>query len=644
MISVLLALVGVCVFTLFAVSITANRWGDVDTRPGPAELLDGIGIAAPGLLLLALISIRAGLFNRSIALGLVAVAVVAVEPRRARRLLEWSTWVWGALALIAGGVWLRRNPVYFLGDWSDFGEYVNRGNSIADGGLPGGFFPPLTESYLALGHLMFSERHAMTIVVVLSVLTGLFVAGVAWALTRSGLAAWVAAALFVIHPVAVWFGRLPTSEVGYGLLSTILAFQLIRASQGVPAWPVALTVAAMVVSRPNGLVLVLPFAAIIVIAMLASQGYEDWRPTVPPFVVGWVAGFVWLANFDLFRSVVATFGGEFGVDTADLSERLGTSRWQGVILVAMAVYGVALYLIAGSRNRSDSLRDLTPAVLGGGVALSFLLVWGAGRLFMLRDGFSAIGYATIIAAALGVAALLAGRLLDVPTSMPAVATILAPATMWTLVYAFQFDETVPHYIYLYWERYLFPNVFLGLFVFAGVTAAVVERWLGALAESEVTVAVLALVPFALVPSFASTYELQHHRAYHGEGFYDTLAAIDAEIPSDATVAYSGVPGELIWDRYYFFFPNTFRVIAHPLSATFGVEFTNLPTDPRAPDPLGEATESPSHLLSISLEPRPEGQPLAERQFEFPIALLPRDSVGIDDWDEWTVRVTVSRLR
>ncbi len=636
MIQLALAALGSVGFIALGLSISASRFRASASWPGPAEALDGIGIAVPGVMLLGLVAIRAGAFERIGLIALVVAALVSLDWRQARRAVPPGGWGWISALVAAVGLWLRRDPVYFLGDWSDFGEYVNRGNSIADGGPPGGFFPPLSETYMALGHLLFSQRFAMVIVPVLAVMTGLFIAGVAGALTGSRAAAALAGSLFAVHPVAVWFGRLPTSEVGFGMLSSILAYQLIRAGEGVRAWPVSLTVAALVVSRPNGLVLLLPFTAIIVIAALSSTRWDLWARTVGPFVLGWIAGFLWLANFNLFRSVVATFGGEFGVDTTNLADQLSNPGWQAAIVIGMLLYWVVL---ARLWTAPPTAARIVPVLLGATVLGTFVVVALTDRLFLLRDGLSSVGYPTLALAFLGGIALLAG-----PTdSMPGLTAVVAPATLWAVVYAFQFDETVPHYIFLYWERYLYPNVMLGVLVLAGGLAALAER-LATSTGAKSTIALAALIPAGvLAVSSVPQYQLQHHTAYHGDGYYEALERIASDLPADARVSYNGVPAELIWDRYYFFFPNTFRVIGNPLGQTFEVSFTNLPTMPTAPDPLGGTDEQPTHLLSVSLEPRDEQQPLTDGQYEFPISLLPRDSVEIEDWNEWTVFVTVTEI-
>ncbi len=637
MIQLLLAAVGSLGFLCLGFVAVANRFGSPRPSLGSAEILDGLGIVVPAVLLLSLAAIRADIFDRPALIVVGVGAIIAIDPRSARTSLPSPTWLSMIGVVTAVGLWLRRDPIYFLGDWSDFGEYVNRGNSIADGGPPGGFFPPLTETYMALGHLLFSQRYAMVIVPVLAVVTGLFVAGVSGVLTGSRAAAVLAGSLFAIHPVAVWFGRLPTSEVGFGLLSTILAYQLIRAGDGERAWPIGLTVAAMVVSRPNGLVLVLPFTAIVAVAALSGARWDLWARTVGPFVVGWTSGFLWLANFKLFRSVMATFGGEFGVDTVTLSDQLSNPGWQAAIVIGMLLYWVVLSRLWSA---PQTISRFASALIGATVLASFGVVAFADRLFLLRDGLSSIGYPTIILAGLGLVALLLER----PASMAPVTCVVAPAVLWAVVYAFQFDETVPHYIYLYWERYLFPNVTLAIFVLAGGVAAAVERTLNSPA-ARTSIAFSAVIPsFVLAWFFVPHYELQHHRQYHGAGFYEALEAIAEDLPEDAVVAYSGVPSELIWDRYFFFFPNTFRVIGQPLRLTFDVDFTNLPTVPTAPDPLGGTDRDPTHVLSVSLEPRDTLQDLAAGQHEFPISLLPRDSTAEDDWNEWMVVVTVSRMR
>ncbi len=586
MIQLVLAAMGSLGFIGLGFTTITNRFSSPGSSRGAAEILDGLGIAVPGILLVSLAAIRADIFDRPVLIVVGIVAIISIDPRSARSSLPSPMWL-GLIGIItAAGLWLRRDPVYFLGDWTDFGEYVNRGNSIADGGPPGGFFPPLTETYIALGHLLFSQRYALVIVPVLAVITGLFVAGVSGVLTGSRAAAVLAGSLFAIHPVAVWFGRLPTSEVGFGLLASILAYQLIRAGDGERSWPIGLTVAAMVVSRPNGLVLVLPFTAIVVVAALSDARWDPWARTVGPFVVGWISGFLWLANFGLFRGFAATLGGLFGVETATLNGQLSNPGWQAAVVIGMLLYWVVLSRIWTAPTTTIS--QLVRVLIGTTVLATFGVVALAGRLFLLRDGLSSIGYPTLVLALVGGLALMIER----ETSLAGLAAVLAPATLWSMVYAFQLDEILPHYVFLYWERFLFPNVTLAIFVLAGGLAAAVERMLSSSAARTGAVYAALIPPLILARLFVPQYELQHHKQYHGAGFYDALEAIADDIPEGAAVAYNGVPSELIWDRYFFFFPTPFGSLATPSgSPSESSSRTSRPCPPR-PTPWVEPTQTP----------------------------------------------------
>ncbi len=636
MIEVLLAAISIGLLLILAGLFSSNRFLPFEAGDSPMDsLLDALAVLVVSTLLLALVGARVGLLGRPLLAVIGLAVIVTASPAKAGRSPMSALPAAGIAALSAVGLWLRRDPIYFLGDWADFGEYVNRGNGIALGRPPGGFFPPLTETYVAVGHLLFSSRYAMTIVPLLALVTGYYVAAVTFRLTRSVAAAWVAGGLFALHPVAVWFGRLPTSEAGFGLLSMILVYQLMRSAEDGSRWPVALTTAALVLSRPNGLVSLLPFAAIIVTAGFSATERNTWSRAVWPFCLGWMLGFAWLWKFGLLDATLATFAGEYGPRVGQAVAQV--QQLSGLIIIGgfLVAFGLGLRFLC---SNLPSVAWAPAALLLGGVLVSALAVLAAGRLSILAEGVSSMGLATVGLALAGGAALTLRN-----QSAAGTVAVVAPAVLWATSYSFQFDEALPHYIYLYWERYLFPNVFLTLFVLAGASA----QWFVLLGKRLSVTPWLErttmLVPVLLAVGFIPSYRLQHARQYHGEDFYEVLEALADELPNDAVVEYIGVRADLIWERYFFFFPNTYRVIAHPLRDTFGVEFSNLPTEPTGPDPVGPSgLSAATHRIEISLEPVND-RDLRLGETQFPLSLLPRNSESIDDWNEWEVVATVQRL-
>ncbi|NNF55483.1 MAG: hypothetical protein HKN03_13705 [Acidimicrobiales bacterium] len=611
--------------------------GDFIQRVG-----DSLALAVPAVLLLSLVAIRLEVLNRPLVLlglapivGLGMISTIQAVPRLPQRLPAMA-----GIGLAAVALFQRRNPVYFLGEWSDFGEYVNRGNAIADGGSPGGYFPPLTETLMAFGHLVFGEAQAIQIIPVIAVLTGLFLAACTFILTRSMAGAAFTGAVFAVHPAAVWFGRLPTSEALYGFLATVFLYQCLRSRQGAPSLPLFVTMMAMITTRPNGLVAIAPFAAAVLLGSLVGDGVR-WRRLITPVAGGWLAGYLWLANFGFLRGVFVSVGSLVGAGTDDLAETLSSPGAQVGVVIAATVGALLLRQLSlvVERSAPASLRQYPSSILLAAVCAIGLAILASGQLPILRDGLRSFGIVILILAGAGALIMILG---PVATDRGGVALITAQTAMWSFVYSMQFDEAVPHYIYLYWERYLYPTVMLLSFVFAGAVLPFAQSLftsartsVGVLSKGIAVVVTIAIL-LVLVPGDT----LQHHEQYHGKDFYEDLAAVAESLPENAIVTYDGVAAEEIWERYFFFYPNTYRVIGSPLVNTFGVQFNNLPVDARAPDPAANL-EGATHRLTVRIEPSDAA--LNETTRFTPISVLPRDSTTSDDWATWTLAITVDAL-
>ncbi len=620
------------VLVLFAaVGVSAISWPD--QRSDAEAVVRGVGAGLPTLLILGLVTARLGVFNRLLLVPVVVFALVGM--RRINQTgfrYRYNPYVAAAVGVAGLGIWLRRNPVYFLGDWTDFGEYVNRGNSVADGGSPGGYFPPLTEIVVSLGHLGFSEQLAVWIFPVLGMLTATLVAAVAHQLTGSMNAALLAGLLFAIHPVAVWFGRLPTSESLYALLSLIAVFQIIEVSRGGPTWILAVTVFAMVVTRPNGVLFVVPFLAVVVVGLLSQGTDRSWNAGILPFMVGWGSGLLWLLNFGYSRGVLVNVSAFSGIDTAGLASTVTTVWFQAALVGVIALAAFGLVTGAAKLPRSPLVAEfLVAAALFGSAAVVVM----ANRVWILRDGLSSIGIVTCLLAVVGGAVIWWRSRLE----LGPLAAIIAPGVMWSTVFAIQFTMPLPHYVYLYWERYLFPNVVVALVILAGCAAASLDSHRSGRTRVAFAAVLLVAASTAVIDGFERDLRIQHHRQFHGEGYYEALEQVADQLPPDAVVSYEGVAPEVIWDQYYFFFPNTYRILANPLAATFGVTFNNLPQNPSGPDPLTTVPGATHRLVVALANDETAGQPAVG----IPLSILPRDSVEFDQWNEWELFVRVEAL-
>lgn len=493
------------------------------------------------------------------------------------------------LAVLVLAVYLRREAIYFIYEIDDMGEYVNRANRLAQGreliqSFPHGFTVMLGLSRLALG-----PAHTVAVVPVLGCL---FVALVP-AITRAlGMHAWttvLATTLTAVHVVPVWFSRLPASEALYAPLLLAGVYWLTTALAGGGSAPRAVVagcfLGVLMLVRGTALLL-LPILAAWLCVVAVSVDRRSFRicawvtgGAMAGLVLGYAYNVEFVRAYFVHRQLIK-FAGPAVVDSL---ARLGWLE-ASVSLGAAAALGLGgLLLAARALNSRVWPRGSPQLVLVGviGAALALVLRFPIGGLAEASRHF---GPLLLGLAAVGVVALLWD-----PGAAPVRATMLLAMAMlapFAALFAWQFHEPLAHPVFLYYDRYLFSEVFpaLLLLMMNGAHALeVAARRLGTwrlvrrVAWPAAFAGLVLGVADLLRPTLAATSDVMYKGAYQQIEGLDRITRIKGNAP----LAFSGYDAPVAgW-----IFPNTYRAFAVPLFRTFDRQLLNNVRDPFAPDPV-----------------------------------------------------------
>lgn len=586
----------------------------------------GLGLGA--WMAVGLAAVHQGWFSPAPLVGVVAVvaALAWVPARRHVGMLRPGRpgWLAGVLAALgAVGVALRSSPIYFAYQVADFGEYVNRGNVIADGGPFGGWFVNGFPVVMGEAHLLLGEgrsTHVMPflgLLVAASVLGTVHLAGAG----RPVVAATAVPLLLQVH--AVWFSQFPASETLYAAL--LAASLLLAAAALVGRDHVAAVVAGafgflLVVSRGNGLVY-LPVVAVgsALVPVLTDRSRSAVLRT---YFVASAAG-LWLgsvydarhnARYFLDAQAVPRLPGP----VADLFGRLDELRIAAVVTVVVALglaaaTGVGV-LLERARRRPAVLRALRLGSVGAVVVaavVAHVAVFEPERYLARYEGLGASVWAAV---ALAVAVWFADAPTDGVRRFLVGWPLLVGVTMATFqVTRMRKSMTVDSQWFLYWDRYFFSEAF-PLLLLAGAAAGGVllaraDRR-GALARRATIGAGALLVAVFVVDIVPPTRHATEHEMF--EDTYGELAAIDALMPEPLPVVYDGLAER----PEGWFWANSSRVLGDPLSETFGRPVLNLagalaadprPTAEEVAELLDRAGSGHGYLLQV--RPSPEWAPV-----------------------------------
>ena len=587
------------------------------------RLVEGMFLGSAAALIVGFVLLRLGGLNPWIlGWGLLAVSagslVVARRERAEIPRMSQRDWQWFAGAGVVGlvGLWSRQRPVYFLFQYTDFGEYVNRANLVAEGGSDGVWFLPGFTIGLAETNLLLGESRSVSLLPFLGVMVLVGVAATARRLGASVTAVAATSLILSVHVIPSWFAQLPTSEGLFAvlLLGFILTTHTAIGSQLYTPVP-AIFVFLLTITRVDAY----GFPVLLAVLLIGACGLATETRRATASVATWSLVSWWAAMVWIFRSRYE-YGIEYSVSSisdfpsVEVLDRLRSIPSLGIM--TLAVGGVALALGPATRRWGHKA-----AGLGSAVGLSTAVAGAIAVLYIgsngLREALGRYGFLPGLIIGIGLCVLLVGAVRPTP-HRPTIALLLGLGSMFAVLYAFRFPEPKFHAVFLYYDRYLFSVLFpvaaiamaLGL-SFIGERVEMLSRdrsWIPRLATC-------AIAAVAGTQAFQSGAILRE-RGFHAEA-YERLEAVAALVPEGTPLLWSGIPPEILVAQWGFFFDNSFRIFALPLEQTFNLTVANGPSDPFGPDPvptteeiLETASQSQSGSVAVA-QFRPEQAPVGE---------------------------------
>ena len=551
--------------------------------------------------------VHVDLFTLPWLIGLVAIVTAGL----------WGAALWGSVtirppkATIAGGVMaaifgaatlLRTDPIYFIFQTADFGEYVNRANRIAAGGQFGEWFLSLFSAILAVPSLIFGGIHTVDAMPLLGLL---LIAGVAATSHRMGFSPWITVTVAFIaafHIVPVWFSEFPVSEMLSAVLLIGMLLVLVTAISERSS-TAALTAGAfgflLAIARANAVLLapVVILAAIAAIVLLNKEAATTTTKFIGAYFVASAAGFFYDLTFSYPYFVDHQLGFFLPESILGYVEHL---RNPFVATIFLAVSGVALWGIVVVARWIAEHPSLA-RVLSTGVPLALL---GGLILFIARrastGAYESPGGKIMILGSLLVVLTVAGIVIGAFGFSPAhperhvvywIATVAVIA--FTALQSVRVDlpsnDVAPYY--LYWHRYYLSEIFpLALLLALGplewVTAGVGRLFDAKSRWRKIAPIAVAFAVMVFVGVDAARPNLAVASGSMFSDSYETIAELDkmTSNPDDAPIIYIGsndFPEGWFW-------LNTARLVALPLAETFGRRVVGN-EGPREPDlqPTGE---------------------------------------------------------
>jgi hypothetical protein len=569
----------------------ATRWSSV--------VAESLLFGACWWLLLGLWFSHAGWFDpwQLVLPTVVLVAALAVPSWRAARAVERPTPTWFAIAfgvvLVVAAV-VRRDPSYFLFQIGDFGEYVNRANAVADGG---GFIGWFTQGFtvaLALTNLVLGEARTVDLLPLLGLVLLVLTVELAARLGASPWARLAVAVILAVGVVPVWFSRFPASEMLYATLQVgmvLLVVDAVQRSSTRLAIAAGVVTGLLLVTRGNGILLgPIVLVVVAVCALVVSRRTMAVLTTfLAAAMAGLAAGFVFNARFS-HPYFIAEQLPKFVPDPLfEHLEGMGGLRFAAPRLLLLAAVTVGLVVglrklnaAVGPPREGTVLRVLRRAALpafAAGCLLALLTVLDAAGL---RDALARYDLVVELLAVLGVGVamwLFADRLDD--AQRVGAALVIVTGGAFALLYAERLPK--PRYApyFLYWDRYLFSELF-PLMVLAVIWAV----WL--LERTPLPKPAIGVGAVALGVLLHADAGIIREQTFMDDAYEQLRAVDDLAADGDVPIVFAGVtPGEMPLALCH---SNTHRIVASPLASTFGRRFLNLGLAPYAPDPRPDAAD------------------------------------------------------
>lgn len=530
----------------------------------------------------------------------------ALPMRPGRPTVSSVTAAAGWVAVLAGAGLLRLREVNFLPWTGDMGAYVNWANEFVRTGTLDSQWPPLYPAFLAISARLFGTEHTT---VGMTLVGLLLVVAIARVLHQVGVGRWVvlgAGAVCATQLHAVWFSSFPVSESLVAPLLLVWVLLLHRALTG-PARVLQVVASSVVLLalcllRANGPLVLLPLLLVLV-AVVAVRSWRPWATVWAGTVSGGVVAAAisyWYGISEISRYYVHMQLPEFlprsvwrGLDSAGAFD---PTLLTGALALAATLLGCGVLLLVGwLATRGARRPPSTPAGRHAPARAArypgqtvVLLVAAAGFAAVLvrlaaEDGdvwriIERMGVWLLVAAVIGLAA---ARWLPDEAARPVLLALAAVMVLYLVLQDARLGEPREHAYFLYWDRYLFSEVFPGALVLAGVALSQVLRALrGGLrrarvpeAGREVATALVATGCATAVVAW-SIPQLDHaDDEVFMRGAYELTEQLSEITDSQDDPVLWSTTGRSELDDY--FFPNTWMALAKPLSFTFGADVLNL---------------------------------------------------------------------
>jgi hypothetical protein len=556
-----------------------------------------------------------------------AAAWVVALPQLARTRVGWSWFATFMTVVSVAAVWLRSEPFYFLFQIADFGEYVNRANVVADGGGFAGWFTQGFSVALSLSHLALGEGSTVDLMPFLGIVLLWVTVELARRLGAPRGAQALIAVVLAVGEVPVWFGRFPASETLYAVLQVGLVLLVVTAVQRGSrrlATAAGVVCGLLLVTRGNAILL----GPIVVLAVLLGSLVASKRTLDVLCRWAWAAllslgvAFAFNARFS-HPYFIAEQLPKFVPDRLFRQlEGMGGLRFAAPRFVLLVAGTWALVRVARWLHGR-----LAPEHLA--IVLGLLVVGGIVALevkFETAGLFDALGRYNIAVELLGavglVAALWRFRSFDDGRRLAVIMVVLVGGAF-TLLYADRFAR--PRYApyHLYWDRYLFSEVF-PLMVLASMWAVIeIGR---RVPPPVIGAAVLGLAVWL----YASSALIREH--VFMDDAYEQLHAIADDVEPNGFVFVGIPPAEVPRALCH---PNTHRIVASPLVETFDRPMLSHGLRAFGPDPLPDAVDVEAILATQGVAHASIVQVVAEGDEPAP---LDTGAATVDDVREHPLRI------